>query len=232
VKRPFTVLNVATSIDGRITTPQRDLIGFGGAEDRDRMDQLRADADAVLIGAGTLRDEDPMLSVSVPARIAARQAAGRPAQPVAAVVSGKLEFKLAGSRFFSVPGQSRWVFTGAAVAAARRAEVAVVAEIEPLPATTGGKLDLARLCERLYERGIRRLLVEGGGDLNFGMLRAGLVDEIRLTLCPLVFGGSAPGAFAGEGFTKGSIPALDLVALEQAAGGRLFLRYQARHRPT
>src|SRR5690349_16636095 len=99
--RPYVVLNAAISIDGKLSTAGRDYHGFGGEEDADLMDELRSEADAVMIGAGTLRAEDPLLTVRNPERIRRRIEAGRTRQPHAVVVSRSLSFPVQNSRFFS-----------------------------------------------------------------------------------------------------------------------------------
>ena len=190
--RPFVFMNAATSIDGKLTTAARDLHGFGGPEDRALMEDLRAEADAVMIGAGTLREEDPPLLVRAAEKVDRRRDAGKPDQPDGVVVSRSLDFRVAGSRFFQTPDG----------------------------------LDLERAVAALGELGVRHLLLEGGGVLNFAMLAAGLVDRIHLTLCPLVFGGDdAPTAFGGTGFAGASVRPLTLQSVRQGASGRLFLTY-------
>ena len=92
MSRPFTFGNLAISLDGRISTADRALHGFGGREDRDLMEELRSQADAVMIGAATVRDENPRLRLSSQKWIEARRLAGRTSQPRSIVVSRSLYF--------------------------------------------------------------------------------------------------------------------------------------------
>jgi riboflavin-specific deaminase-like protein len=229
VNRPFTYGNLAISLDGRISTADRALHGFGGREDRDLMEELRSQADAVMIGAATVRDENPRLRVSSQQWIEARRLAGRSSQPRAIVVSRSLDFPWHERELFRGAETRPLVITHADHPSDRLADLRTVADLLLVPATAQG-VDLALAMERLSALGIHQLLLEGGGELNFAMLAAGLVDEFHLTLCPLVFGGrSAPGAFSGAGFPAGSEAHLELVSLRQGAHDRLFLRYRCRN---
>jgi riboflavin-specific deaminase-like protein len=226
--RPHIVLNAAVSIDGKISTVARDFHAFGGKEDADLMDELRASADAVMIGAGTLRAEDPLLTVRSPDRIRARQASGRSAQPSAVVVSRSFAFPIEGSRFFTSADCRKYICTAEGAPADRLRTISCLADLLIVPITESGGLDLERAVEELHELGVERLLVEGGGTLNFAMLAAGLVDELFLTVCPLIVGGSrAPTAFDGGGFDRTAIRHLRLNRVREGAEGRLFLQYLA-----
>ena len=226
--RPHTVLNIAISIDGKVTTRDRKFHAFGGEEDQDLMEKLRASADAVMIGAGTLRDEDPLLTIRTTRRIKKRLREKRSAQPHAVVVSRSLDFPLESSRFFACADARRFVCTGKDAPSARVAAIRPYAEVVQVPVTGKSGLDLRTVAQRLAARGIERLLLEGGGHLNFEMMAAGLVDECYVTLCPFVIGGDgAPTAFDGLGFDASGVRELKLSSARRGQAGRVFLHYKA-----
>jgi riboflavin-specific deaminase-like protein len=226
VRRPFTYGNLAISLDGRISTADRALHGFGGAEDRDLMEELRSRADAVMIGAATVRDENPRLRVCSPQWLEARWLAGRSRQPRAIVVSRSLDFPWHERELFQNSEIRPLVITHPEHPDSVLCDLRTVADLILVPTTDQG-VDLPLAMEELSGLGIDQLLLEGGGELNFAMLSAGLVDEFHLTLCPLVFGGrTAPGAFSGTGFAAGHQALLALASLREGEDDRLFLRYR------
>jgi len=236
MSRPYTVGNLAISIDGRISTVDRLLHGFGGPQDRDLMEQLRAAADAIMIGAGTLRDEPASLQVKLPQWQQRRRELGLTPQPIPVVVSRTLDFPWRTLPLFRIPDNRPLVITRPHHPAALLEELGQLAEVIAVPTQPArfgretDTLDLTAAMSRLRERGIDQLLLEGGGELNFSMLSAGLIDEMYLTLCPLVFGGqSAPGAFSGSGFPAGQQALLTLEDCEAGEQDRLYLRYRTKN---
>jgi len=226
MRRPFTFGNLAISVDGRISTADRALHGFGGPEDRDLMEELRSRADAVMIGAATVRDENPRLQVSAPRWRQARLDAGRPVQPRGIVVSRSLDFPWRDRSLFTQSDSRPLVITATGHPAGRLADLQQFADVLAV-STTESSLHLAEAMQQLAGMGIGQLLLEGGGELNFAMLAEGLVDEFYLTLCPLVFGGkTSPGAFSGLGFPGRAPVPLELLSLRQGSGQRLFLHYR------
>lgn len=225
--RPFTYLNLAISVDGKITTADRKLHGFGGPEDRDLMDELRARADAVMIGASTLREEDPPLLVTSPERLEQRRGDGLSPQPWNVIISRSLDLPaFESSRFFQTGGFRKIIFTSEMQSPENIARLQPFADVACVPEVANG-IDLKAVSEKLSRMGVKNLLLEGGGTLNFAMLRDGLVDELNITLCPLVFGGAtAPTAFSGDGFNFNQVPELKLVELKTGACDRLFLKYR------
>ena len=226
MKRPFVTLNMASSIDGKITTRTREPFALGSDEDRALMQELRSQADAVLIGRGTLYDEDPSLLVTKPELLAKRRVAHGSEQPAAVVVSASLDFPIDDSRFFTASRNRKIVFTTAAADFSRISRLEHYAEVVIVPANQQGSVDLAAMAASLGDYGISRLLLEGGGVLNFAMLEAGLIDEIYLTLCPLIIGGAdSPTTFEGRGFTKDTMRRLRLDSVRVNSAGEIFLHY-------
>lgn len=224
--RPFVYINMASTVDGKITSAQREYPHFSSPADRVEMDRLRAMADALLVGAGTLRADNPSLGVRTPEMRTHRQALGKPAELTRIVVtaSGRLD---PASRFFSEkdgPGERIVATTAKLPADARKAlpDSAVFLECGD------DNVDLKSLLEQLHARGIRRLLCEGGAELNWAMLEADLIDELHLTLAPSLLGGAtAPTIVAGPGFTMEQQRRLRLVNLRQI-GDELYCRYRVR----
>ncbi|MFE0022362.1 RibD family protein [Amycolatopsis sp. NPDC059021] len=190
-QRPYVLLSVATSVDGAIddTTPSRLLLS--NADDFDRVDQVRADSDAILIGAGTIRADNPRLLVNSEQRRTERVRAGKPAFPLKVTVtaSGDVEPDW---KFWHHGGE-KLVYTtdsGAALAAERLGELAEVV-------TLGPNVDFGALLDDLGKRGIQQLMVEGGGQIHTAFLSQGLADEIHLAIAPLVVGDAKAPRFLG-----------------------------------
>ncbi|MEV5647964.1 RibD family protein [Nocardia sp. NPDC052254] len=187
--RPYVVLSVATSIDGYIddTGPERLLLS--NAEDFDRVDRERAAADAILIGAETLRRDNPRLLVGSEQRRRDRIAADRPEFPLRVIVSasGDLDPDL---RFWH-EGGARLVYTTTAGRARIGDRLTGYAEVVAL----GAAVDFAALLADLGERGVDRLMVEGGGRIHTAFLSADLADELLLAIAPVLVGDSGAPRF-------------------------------------
>ncbi|OEV10510.1 RibD family protein [Streptomyces nanshensis] len=180
--RPYVVLKVATSIDGYIDDTSDSRLMLSNAEDFDRVDQVRADSDAILIGASTMRADNPRLLVNSEERRAAREAAGNPAYPLKVTVtkSGGLDADL---KFWHYGGD-KVAYTTDAGAEKLRARLGQLAEV----VSTGEDLDFGKILDDLGERGVGRLLVEGGSQVHTAFLSQNLVDEINVVVAPLVVG--------------------------------------------
>jgi len=195
--RPYVVANMVASADGRTAVDGRSG-PLGGDADRAMFFALRGAVDAVLAGSGTLRAERYGRLVRRPERRALRAARGLAPDPLALVLSRSGD--VPDAPMLADPDQPRAIYTGADAAAALRALGRVRAE-----------------------HGVRSVLCEGGPQLNAALLAAGALDELFLTVAPLLAGGPDPLTAVGGGWTG---PAgLELVwALE--AGGELLLRYR------
>ena len=221
-RRPHILLNYAMSLDGKISTEQRGPVLFTSKIDRGLMDEIRADADAVLIGAGTLRAEDPPVRIRSARRRDERVQGGKPPHPVSVILSRTMRMPAEG-RYWKDSQVERIIATSDQAPDERILPFKAKAEV-----IRSGRhaVDLVGLCRLLYDRGISRLLVEGGGEVNMAFWEAGLADEVYLTLCPVVIGGrNAPTAADGTGFTADDVRKLKLVE-SRRVGQELFLRYR------
>ncbi|MGW0812749.1 dihydrofolate reductase family protein [Streptomyces viridiviolaceus] len=194
---PYVLLSAAVSLDGYLddTGPERLLLS--SPADFDRVDEVRASVDAILVGAGTIRADNPRLLVNSPERRAARVAAGRPEFPLKVTVSGSGELDPA-ARFWHTGGDKLVLTTDRGARRARA--LGLAADVAPL----GAELDWRTALEHLHdERGVRRLMVEGGGTVHTQLLQQGLADELQLVLAPLLVGDPkaprlfGPGAYQG-----------------------------------
>lgn len=174
------------SVDGYIDDASDERLRLSDAADFDRVDQVRAAADAILIGAETLRRDNPRLLVDSAERRTARTAAGKPEFPLKITVtaSGDLNSDL---RFWH-HGGDKLVYTTAAGATRLDDRLSGLAEVVSL----GAELDFGALLDDLGRRGIARLMVEGGTRIHTAFLAADLADELHLAVAPLLVGD--PGA--------------------------------------
>ena len=203
--------NTAISLDGRINTRERRFVFFGSAEDHRRMSRLRAQADAVLVGGSTFRNW-PHASLPDPADRAALRV-----RPWNVVVTRTLDVPL-GADFLGERAIRPLFLTRSA-----SLRESFPAEVEGWSGA-GADLPIRWMLEQLAQRGVERLLVEAGGDLLFQFLAADAIDEIYLTLCPLVVGGDAPSLVDGAGFDAAQMRRLRLLAAEPV-GDEVFLHY-------
>lgn len=224
MKRPFVYMNMAMTADGKITSAAREYPRFTSETDRLTMDRLRAEADAVLVGAGTLRADDPPLHVRDAKMQAHRRALGKPPELTTVVVTARLDLD-PGARFFrDEPGVGRRVVATVEDAPAEKL-AALEGKAEILRAGRGS-VDLKQLLGLLSQRGIERLLVEGGGELNWGFVRDDLLDELYVTIAPSLLGGrAAPTLLEGDGLVMDQRRRLRLLDVERI-GDEIYCRYE------
>ncbi|NUZ07846.1 RibD family protein [Piscinibacter koreensis] len=212
--------NNAVSLDGRINTREGRFTSLGSAHDLVRMSELRAQADAVLVGGATFRrwPNPSLVEPPVPAPPGHR--------PWNVVVTRALDVPL--ERAFLTDARVRPLFITRA-AAFERPEARDVRDAFPdaFEAWPGGDEDLpiGWIVDVLRRRGVERVLVEAGGDLVFQFLAADALDEMHVTLCPLVIGGRTPSLAGGTGFTFDEMRRLRLLDAKQV-GDELFLHYR------
>lgn len=219
------MLNVAASADGKIDTVERRGAAISSERDKRRVDALRASVDAVMVGGHTLMDEDPRLTVKSAELRAERVARGLPENPAKVAVVSHLCINSRG-RFVTAGPARIIVFTPASISA----EKPVGAGVEII-ALGDRRVDLAAAMATLFAKGIRRVLVEGGGSLNFELLRLGLVDEVQVFVAPLIFGGAtAPTLADGNGLGRDAAIRLGRVDVDVWDDGGVVLRYKVEPR--
>jgi riboflavin biosynthesis pyrimidine reductase len=220
--RPGVRVNMIASLDGAITIDGRSG-ALGGDADLRVFRALRSLADVVLVAAGTVRNEGYGPPRLADAAQAARRARGQARLPRIAVVSRSLELDW-GSRFFAeAPDDARpLVVTCAAAPGDGRRRAAEVADV----IVAGDEaVDLGGALERLGGDGVASVLCEGGPTLNRALAAEGLLDELCLTVSPLLVGGDGPRMLAGEPPATGGVRMRLHAAYEDA--GFLFLRHRA-----
>ena len=235
--RPYVLCSCAMSLDGRIDDCSDERLMLSSPADLDRVDEVRAGCDAILVGASTVRRDNPRLAVRAEHRRAARVAAGLPPTPLRVVLSGAAALDPSARLFTAdagevlvyrraVEGPAPHPWSGGGESSQRsravgEAPVTVVAlPGQPLLAVADVLADLAR-------RGVRRLLVEGGTAVHTAFLTAGVVDELHLVVAPFFVGeADAPTFVASGDFPQGVRAPMRLAEVRQL-DGVVLLRYLA-----
>ncbi|ONH30723.1 RibD family protein [Pseudofrankia asymbiotica] len=182
-RRPYVLLSCAASIDGYIDDASERRLRLSNEADFDRVDEVRAGCDAILIGAGTIRADNPRLLVRSQARRDARARRGRPTNPLKATLTGRGDLDPA-ALFFTTGEAPKVVYATTSALEKTRDRVGAVAEIVDV----GEPADLGRMLDDLASRGVGRLMVEGGGAVHTQFLTAGLADELQLVIAPFFVG--------------------------------------------
>lgn len=222
--RPFTFINAAISADGKLSTRERKQVRISGDRDFDRVDELRASSDAVMVGIGTVLTDDPSLTVKSEERRNSRKARGLDENPARIVVDSKARIPLDADIFRKGEGLRIIAVSNAAPfdkvqLLRQKATVIMVGE---------SKVDLVSLMSVLQEMGINKLMVEGGAILNWGLVSNGLVDEIYTFVGNTIIGGSnAPSLIDGDGFSDTQLPKLELLDSEVIEDG-ILLRWKVK----
>ena len=194
LERPYTLLSCALSLDGYLgsaTTPRLEL---SNDADFDRVDAVRASCDAILVGAATVRNDNPRLCVRSEVRRADREARGLPPSPAKVTVTERVELDVRAD-FFSAGESEKLVYCRSDRVADARTRFGPVATV-----VDGGKpVKMRRLSEDLGDRGVERLMVEGGGKVHTQFLTGNLADELQLVVAPFFVGDSRAPRFVSDG---------------------------------
>jgi 5-amino-6-(5-phosphoribosylamino)uracil reductase len=220
--RPHLSVVIATSADGKLADGTGVRGRFGSMADRAALESHVAAADGVLMGGATLRAEGTAMGVRDPAKVQGRRDRGLPPQPVQIIAARRVDFDPA-LPFFR-QAMPRWLLTDERGVDRWRDRPEFDRAIAT-PTTAAG-LDWTCALPLLRQRGIGRLAVLGGGRLIGALLLLDAIDELHLTLCPLLIGGDrAPTAADGPGLPLAAARRLDLVSV-QRIDAEVFLSYR------
>lgn len=190
--RPYVLLSCAMSIDGYIDDTSDKRLILSNAEDLDRVDEVRASCDAILIGANTIRRDNPRLLVNSEARRAKRASRGLPPYPAKVTITRTGIDP--GSKFFHTGGE-KLVYCPNAIMSKVHAELDGLATVIGL----ADSQNLSEALEDLANRRINRLMVEGGETIHTQFLMQDLADEIQLAIAPFFVGETQAPRFVGSG---------------------------------
>jgi len=213
-ERPYVLLSCAMSIDGYIDDASESRLLLSGDADLDRVDEVRAGCDAILVGAVTIRRDNPRLLVRSPARRADRVARGLAPSPARVTLTSRGDLDPA-AQFFKAEAPaaddgtragagagagdtgrgSRIVYVASPAVHRTRERLGQVADV----AEAGDPIDLRLVLGDLASRGIGKLMVEGGGSVHTQFLAAGLADELQLAVAPFFVGDSSAPRFVTDG---------------------------------
>lgn len=224
--RPHTTIVLAMSADGKIADVTQAPARFGSKNDKAHLEKQIATKDAVLFGAGTLRAYGTTLTVSHPDLLQHRKCNGKPPQPIHIVISASGELN-PGLRFFQ-QSVERWLISTATGAKfwQTRPEFKRILVFD----TTAG-IDIRAAFKHLISIGIAQLGILGGGNLVANLFEQNLIDEMWLTVCPLILGGeNAPTPVEGCGFLAKLAPRLQLMEV-RTENQEVFLHYSLQQFP-
>ncbi|MBS7247621.1 MAG: 2,5-diamino-6-(ribosylamino)-4(3H)-pyrimidinone 5'-phosphate reductase [Candidatus Jordarchaeales archaeon] len=217
--RPYVILNAAMSLDGKIATVSGDS-EFSDEEDWMRVHRLRSEVDAIMVGVNTVIVDDPKLTSKV----------GR--SPLRVIVDSMARTPPTARAITFMRGEVPTVIAVTGRAPAERVEELRKAGANVIVCGEEEKVNLEILMERLSEMGVKSLLLEGGGNLNWSMLEKGLVDEVRVAIAPVIVGGrEAVTLVEGEGFSRVSQAVNVEFVKAERVGSCLLITCKVKGRP-
>jgi 2,5-diamino-6-(ribosylamino)-4(3H)-pyrimidinone 5'-phosphate reductase len=224
MNRPYTFINIAMTADGKIDTFERKGAAISSKWDKQRVDELRASADGILVGGKTLLEESPKLTVKSEALREDRVQRGLSPNPIKVGVATVADIPLE-SDFIKV-GPARVVIFSTNQTSLNQIEILRAHGVEVFVDDTP-RVDLNKMMLTLKKIGVDHLLVEGGGTMNFELMRLGLVDELMIYVAPMIFGGAnAPTLADGLGLMRSDAIALKLMNVDTHEDGGIVLRYK------
>jgi len=225
-ERPVLFINAAMSADGKIATIQRKQTRISGANDFDRVDALRAESDVIMVGIGTVLADNPSLTVKAVQRREARKKAGKEENPWRVVVDSKARTPLDAELLQKGEGKRLIAVSQQAILE----DIDQLGKVAEILVCGTERVDLKWLLHELWLRGVRRVMVEGGAQLNWSLLSQQLVDELYTYVGNMILGGeTAPTLVGGAGFEDAAAGVkLELLDTERVDEG-MVLRWRVLH---
>ena len=218
--RPYTLLSCGMSIDGYLGTAAPRRLELSNGADFDRVDAVRASCDAILVGAATVRNDNPRLVVRSQSRRDERTARGLASSPIKVTVTERVELD-ARANFFTVGDNQKLVYCASLRVVEARSRLGPVATV-----VDGGQpVHMRRISEDLGDRGVQRLLVEGGGQVHTQFLTDDLADELQLVVAPFFVGDSRAPRFVSDGVFPWNPGRRATLAEVRQIGDVVLLRY-------
>lgn len=224
MNRPYTFINVAMTADGKIDTFERKGAAISSQRDKGRVDELRAAVDGILVGGRTLLGEAPRLTVKSEALREMRIRQGRSPNPIKAGAATVADIQK-DSDFIKAGDSKKVIFTTSQTSNSQLEQLRALGVdvfVDDAP-----RVDLRKMMLTLKKIGVDHLMVEGGGTINFELMRLGLVDELTIYIAPMIFGGvNAPTLADGFGLPRGNALEMNLTGVEQWDDGGVLLKYR------
>ncbi|HQK22222.1 MAG TPA: RibD family protein [Candidatus Latescibacteria bacterium] len=223
---PHVRLMMATTLDGKIATSRREAARFGSPEDARRLETQVAWADVLLFGAATLRAYGTTYRVRREALLRLRQRRRKPPQPVTAVVTSSLDLPLE-MPFFTRQDVPRVIITAESEKDRATVQFCGLAEVIARGASA---VDWNAVLAEFKTRGLKRVLLLGGGHLNAELLSLGCVDEVCVTVSPFVFGGTDAPTIADGNLAAKHWRGEPQLRTSKLVGEEVFCTYRFRKR--
>ena len=218
--RPHVFVNLAMSADGKLSTKERRQVRISGEADFRRVDLIKSQCDAIMVGIGTVLADDPSLTVKDDVLKKERVDSGRDENPIRIVIDSRARTPVSADILHKGPGRRIIAVSGSA----DPAKTAPLSQFAEIKVSGDERVDLSSFLEYLGTLGIQRLMVEGGGTLIGSLFAEGLVDELYTCIGNMIIGGKdAPTPADGEGFINESdFPSLVLKDAQKIDDGILL----------
>ncbi len=218
--RPYILLSCGMSIDGYLGSASPRRLELSNEADFDRVDSVRASCDAILVGAATVRVDNPRLLVRSQNRRDERTARGLAPTPIKVTVTERVGLDPRAD-FFTTGEIEKLVYCASPSVVDARSRLGNVATV----VDGGSRVKMRRLSEDLGERGVQRLMVEGGGNVHTQFLTNNLVDELQLVVAPFFVGDSRATRFVSDGRFPWNAGRRATLADVRQIGDVVLLRY-------